>query len=59
MALVAFVRGINVGGHRTFKPSTLVEPLRRFDLVNVGAAGTFVARRAKSSDAFVRALAKA
>lgn len=45
MALVVFLRGVNVGGHRTFRPSTLAKELSQFDLVNVGAAGTFVVRK--------------
>lgn len=45
MALVVFLRGINVGGHRTFRPSTLVEQLKHLDVVNIGAAGTFVVRQ--------------
>jgi uncharacterized protein (DUF1697 family) len=44
MALVAFLRGVNVGGHRTFQPSVLAKELAAFDVVNVGAAGTFVVR---------------
>ena len=42
MALVAFLRGVNVGGHRTFRPSVLARELTDYDVVNVGAAGTFV-----------------
>ena len=45
MALVVFLRGVNVGGHRTFRPSVLVRELSHFDVVNVGAAGTFVVRK--------------
>ncbi len=45
MALVVFLRGVNVGGHKTFRPSVLTNQLRRFDVVNVGAAGTFVVRK--------------
>jgi uncharacterized protein (DUF1697 family) len=45
MALVVFLRGVNVGGHRTFQPSVLAKELAAFDVVNVGAAGTFVARK--------------
>ena len=41
-ALVVFLRGVNVGGHRTFRPSVVAKELRKFDVVNVGAAGTFV-----------------
>jgi uncharacterized protein (DUF1697 family) len=46
MALVVFLRGVNVGGHRTFRPSVLAAELKPFDVVNVGAAGTFVVRKA-------------
>ena len=45
MAIVVFLRGVNVGGHRRFRPSMLAGQLRRFDAVNVGAAGTLVIRR--------------
>ena len=48
MALVVFLKGVNVGGHRTFRPSVLANEFRRFDVVNVGAAGTFVIRKAVS-----------
>jgi len=46
VALVVFLRGVNVGGHRTFRPKVLAEQLRHLDAVNVGAAGTLVIRRA-------------
>jgi uncharacterized protein (DUF1697 family) len=45
MALVAFLRGVNVGGHRAFRPTTLAQQLKHLDVVNIGAAGTFVIRR--------------
>jgi uncharacterized protein (DUF1697 family) len=45
MALVVLLKGVNVGGHRTFRPSVLAKTLSRFDVVNVGAAGTFVVRK--------------
>jgi uncharacterized protein (DUF1697 family) len=45
MALVVFLRGVNVGGHRTFKPAAVAKDLAAFDVVNVGAAGTFVVRK--------------
>lgn len=48
MALVVLLKGVNVGGHRTFRPSVLAKELRRFDVVNVGAAGTFVIRKTVS-----------
>jgi len=46
MALVVFLKGVNVGGHRTFRPSTLATRLKRFDAISVGAAGTFIIRKA-------------
>jgi uncharacterized protein (DUF1697 family) len=45
VALVVFIRGVNVGGHRTFRPSILARELSDYDVVNVGAAGTFVVRK--------------
>jgi uncharacterized protein (DUF1697 family) len=45
MALVVFLRGVNVGGHRTFRPSILARELSDYGVVNVGAAGTFIVRK--------------
>jgi uncharacterized protein (DUF1697 family) len=45
MALVVLLRGVNVGGHRTFRPSALAGQLQHLDAVSIGAAGTFVIRR--------------
>ena len=60
MALVVFLRGVNVGGHRTFRSSVLARELSAYDVVNVGAAGTFVVRnpgsRAKFRDELLRKL---
>jgi uncharacterized protein (DUF1697 family) len=52
MALIVFLRGVNVGGHRTFRPSILARELSAYDVVNVGAAGTFVVRRPGSRTQF-------
>lgn len=52
MALVVFLRGINVGGHRRFRPSLLAGELRDYDLVNIGAAGTLVVRKPGSRSRF-------
>ncbi len=54
MALVVLLRGVNVGGHRTFRPSVLARELSHLDAVSVGAAGTFVIRRPVSR-AYARA----
>ena len=56
MALVVFLRGVNVGGHRTFRPSILARELSKFDVVNIGAAGTFVVRKPQSRAKFRAAL---
>jgi uncharacterized protein (DUF1697 family) len=45
MALVVLLRGVNVGGHRTFRPTQLAERLKHLGVVNIGAAGTFVVRQ--------------
>ncbi len=45
MALVVLLRGVNVGGHRTFRPTELAEQLADLGVVNIGAAGTFVIRQ--------------
>lgn len=57
MALVVFLRGVNVGGHRTFSPSALVKTLK-LDAVNIGAAGTFVIRTRVSREKLRTALAR-
>jgi uncharacterized protein (DUF1697 family) len=41
---VVLLRGVNVGGNRTFRPTELVKRLKHLDVVNIGAAGTFVVR---------------
>lgn len=56
VALVAFLRGVNVGGFRTFRPTVLARELSHFDVVNVGAAGTFVVRKPGSRAKFRSAL---
>jgi len=45
VALVVFLRGVNVGGHSTFRPTKLAEALKRLDAVNIAAAGTLVLRQ--------------
>jgi len=56
MALVVFLRGVNVGGHRTFRPSILAKELSAYGVINVGAAGTFVVRKPGSPAKFRAAL---
>lgn len=53
MPLIVLLRGINVGGHRTFRPSILARELAVYDVVNVGAAGTLVVRKPGSRVKFL------
>jgi uncharacterized protein (DUF1697 family) len=55
MALIIFFRGINVGGHRAFRPSQLAKELDIYDAVNVGAAGTLVIRKPELRKPVLRA----
>src|SRR5215468_6802397 len=52
VALVVFLRGINVGGHRRLRPGVLARELSKYEVVNVGAAGTFVVRKPGSRTKF-------
>jgi len=45
VAQVVLLRGVNVGGHRSFRPAKFVGQLRHLDAVNIGATGAFVVRR--------------
>jgi hypothetical protein len=56
MALIVFLRGINVGGHRRVRPSILARELREYDVMNVGAAGTLVVRNPGSRIKFLAEL---
>ncbi len=50
MASVVFLKGVNVGGHRTFRPSLLASEMAELSVMNVGAAGTFVVWRSINQD---------
>jgi len=54
MASVVFLRAINVGGANRCKPAQLAKDLKKFDIVNIGAVGTFVVRK-NISDSTLRA----
>ena len=54
MASVVFMRGVNVGGHKSFRPSVLAKELADLGVTNIGAAWTFVVR-ARISQASLRA----
>ncbi len=53
MSHVLLLRGVNVGGNRTFRPAVLAEQLRHCDVTNIGAAGTFVLRKALSREQII------
>src|ERR1043166_115108 len=58
MALVVFLRGANVGGHRTFRPSVLARELSAYEVMNVGAAGSVVVFKPGARPKFIAALRK-
>jgi uncharacterized protein (DUF1697 family) len=58
VALVVLLRGVNVGGHRIFRPTELAEQLKHLGAVNIGAAGTFVVRRSITRAALRAELAR-
>jgi uncharacterized protein (DUF1697 family) len=55
---VVFLRGVNVGGHKAFRPSVLAGQLAPLDVVSVGAAGTFVVHGAAAKSAIRSAFQK-
>jgi uncharacterized protein (DUF1697 family) len=58
MPSVVFLRGVNVGGANLCKPATLAKQLSKFDVVNIGAVGTFVVRANVSESALRAAIAR-
>lgn len=58
MALVVFLRGVNVGGYRAFRPSVLAKKLRDYDVLNIGSSGTFIVRKPGSRKKFLAELLK-
>jgi uncharacterized protein (DUF1697 family) len=58
MLWVVFLRAVNVGGTNLCRPALLAKQLRRFDVVNIGAVGTFVVRENVSESTLHNAIAK-
>jgi uncharacterized protein (DUF1697 family) len=51
-AFAVFLRGVNVGGNKKFSPAALAKELAAeaaVEVVNVGAAGTYVVRKGKKA----------
>jgi uncharacterized protein (DUF1697 family) len=42
MTQVVFLRAVNVGGTNRCQPALIAKQLARFDIINIGAVGTFV-----------------
>jgi uncharacterized protein (DUF1697 family) len=55
---VVFLRAVNVGGANRCQPALIAKELSKFDIVNIGAVGTFVARENVSDSALRAAIAK-
>ncbi|HVI81618.1 MAG TPA: DUF1697 domain-containing protein [Chthoniobacterales bacterium] len=58
MPSIVFLRAVNVGGANLCRPALLAKQLLKFDVVNIGAVGTFVVREAVSESVLRSAIAK-
>jgi uncharacterized protein (DUF1697 family) len=58
MPSVVFLRAVNVGGTNRCQPALIAKQLAKFDIVNIGAVGTFVVRENVSEAALRAALAR-
>lgn len=58
MRWVVFLRAVNVGGTNRCQPALIAKQLARFDIVNIGAVGTFVVREDVAESALRAAIAK-
>jgi uncharacterized protein (DUF1697 family) len=58
MPSVVFLRAVNVGGANRCQPASIARQLARFDVVNIGAVGTFVVRGDVSESTLRTAIAR-
>ncbi len=58
MRWVVFLRAVNVGGTNRCQPALIAKQLAKFDIVNIGAVGTFVVREDVSKSALRAAIAR-
>jgi uncharacterized protein (DUF1697 family) len=58
MKFVVFLRAVNVGGTNRCQPAIIAKELAKFDVVNIGAVGTFVVRGDVSESALRSAFAR-
>src|SRR6202162_4576649 len=55
---VVFLRAVNVGGTNLCRPASIAKELAKFDIVNIGAVGTFVVRKNVSESALRATIAR-
>jgi uncharacterized protein (DUF1697 family) len=58
MSSVVFLRAVNVGTANRCRPSEIAKELSKFDVVNIGAVGTFVVRKDVSESTLRAAFAR-
>lgn len=58
MSSVVFLRAVNVGTANRCRPAQIAKELSRFDVVNIGAVGTFVVRKDVSESTLRAAFAR-
>ncbi|HJT81317.1 MAG TPA: hypothetical protein VJ719_08985 [Chthoniobacterales bacterium] len=58
MSSVVFLRAVNVGTANRCRPADIAKKLSKFDVINIGAVGTFVVRKDVSESALRSATAK-
>ena len=58
MSSVVFLRAVNVGGTNRCQPALIAKQLAKFDIVNIGAVGTFVVRQDVSEPGLRAAFAR-
>jgi uncharacterized protein (DUF1697 family) len=58
MSAVVFLRAVNVGSANRCRPAEIAKELAKFDVVNIGAVGTFVVRKKVGESALRAAFAR-
>jgi uncharacterized protein (DUF1697 family) len=58
MRRVVFLRGVNVGKGNRCQPAVIARQLSKLGVINIGAVGTFVVRKAVAESALRAAIAK-
>jgi len=58
MSSVVFLRAVNVGSANRCQPALIAKQLSKFDIVNIGAVGTFVVRKGVKESVLRSAIAQ-